>query len=267
MVLSDARTDYQDPVEIPDMEQTQLKELGLASATYQESLVIPFLKASPMLEKLSLPKFKSESTKAITAIMRRYCPKLRDVGIGRAQNRLTDDDVTDLIHSCSVSGLRSFRTHDRVGFGPQAMDRLCANSATLECITIPAIGQKGLKIVQRLLTSCPNLRKFTVSEDFLAISPVPSLLIGELLKEPWVCVKLEVLNIPLAGVCTGVAEGENGNDGQDYHRDLYTQLSKLTRLQELSSSFSIFDNAVCDAPPRFSLESGLDLLEGLKEMR
>ncbi|KAF9102540.1 hypothetical protein BGX27_010966, partial [Mortierella sp. AM989] len=266
-ILDDSETDKQDLIEIPDMEQTQLKELGLESDMMpQESLLISFLKASPKLEKLSLPIFEPESTKTITAIMRRFCPKLRDIDISMAHLGLTDDDITDLIHSCSASGLRSFRTFDRVGFVPQAMDRLCANSATLECIHISTIGQEGLKTVQKLLTSCPNLRKFTVVEDPSTI-PASALQIDELLKEPWICVKLEVLNMPLTGVCTSAAEGENKNDGLDYHRDLYMQLSKLTRLQELSVRFSYFWGGVRGTSPRFSLESGLDLLRGLKYIR
>ncbi|KAF9353794.1 hypothetical protein BGX26_008438 [Mortierella sp. AD094] len=66
----------------------------------------------------------------------------------------------------------------------------------------------------------------------------------------------------------GSIEGEESEDqSRDYHRNLYAQLAKLTRLQELGVGFLLCYERRCKTSPRFSLESGLGILEGFKELR
>ncbi|KAF9353793.1 hypothetical protein BGX26_008437 [Mortierella sp. AD094] len=229
--------DEQNGIDIMEVEQTQLKEFGL-EACFPFDLdihLIPILKASPELEAWVVPNFDLTRTKEITSIIRRYCPKLHDIRLNQWRPTLKDNSVADILDSCrKSSGLRSFRSFGEAGSGFRVIKQLCANSATLVSVRMVMYGLKRFTMVQDILASCPNLREFCVDESAFE---------------------------------GNTGEFAVGEIGEDYHRDLYTQLAKLTRLQELDLDFSLWGELNYAATPRFSLESGLGLLEGLKELR
>ncbi|KAF8976340.1 hypothetical protein BGZ46_008343 [Entomortierella lignicola] len=168
----------------------------------------------------------------------------------------------------------------------------------------------------KLLTLCPSLRILDTalrrSDDYI-LGQFP---VRELLKEPWVCTKLEVFRVVIEKVVGGYTIGEDGNENEvdeyadqdvyaylspysdeeytrrrkqeelenqerrrrrdrvranmvpyDCHREFYTQISKLMRLEELNVGFGRWSGRHCESAPKFSIESGLELLEGLKQLR
>ncbi|KAG0013239.1 hypothetical protein BGZ80_011206 [Entomortierella chlamydospora] len=268
-IIFDGETDEQYRIDTLGIKPTQLKqfELDFTLPPMVELHLIPILEASPELETLLIPTFESASTERIASVLGQCCPKSRDLVHYQMGSKLTDGDIAEIIGSCRASGLRSFcMTSGRHAAGLQVMRRLCANYATLVKIRVDLEGLEPFKFVQELLASCPNLRRLHV-EERVPGNTTGRFAVREILRKPWVCTNLESFSIPLAGIY-GIIEGEeNESQGKDYHRDLYTQLAKLARLQELSVGFLLCYERMCKTSPRFSLKSGLEILEGLKELR
>ncbi|KAF9353789.1 hypothetical protein BGX26_008433 [Mortierella sp. AD094] len=260
----DGESSEESGIEIPEIEQTRLIEFGLDSDYAKIDLyIILILKAAPELETLLMPTFDPTRVGLITSAVRQYCPRIRDLSLGQT---ITDPEVTDIISSCTT-GLRSFAMVNNGGFGLATMKQLFLNNwKSLTSVILEAVGLDQFRMVQDILSSCPNLREFCIDEVFMEENS-GRFAVKEILKKPWVCVKLELFRVPLAGIYGSIGGEESQDQGEDYHRALYIQLAKLSRLQELDVGFSLWSEPICTTMPRFSLESGLELLEGLKELR
>ncbi|KAF9098696.1 hypothetical protein BGX27_000747 [Mortierella sp. AM989] len=269
LITSEKRGYTQDGIDTVMIDRTRLKELELISATFSHDhrYLTLFLKASPELEKWRLPSVNPKVAEEIVAVLRQFCPKLREICLDGASSTLEDNLLAGFIDSCRPSGLRSFRISFPPGkdnFGPQCMGRLCATSTTLEIVRIPVLGSSGLATLQHILSSCPNLRELSVLNDpcYDGIES-EAIFAQDILKQPWITIKLEILRLPL----TDVHAGEGKIQDKDYQLDFIDQLAKLTRLQLLDLTIPIWSNGEPYTSPLFSLQYGLHLLEGLKELR
>ncbi|KAF9353792.1 hypothetical protein BGX26_008436 [Mortierella sp. AD094] len=248
--------------------QTQLKDFRLESFRpfAIDLYLIPILKISPELETLQVPNFDLTSADQLTSIIRRYCPKLCHIGLDQCGYSFTEESIADIIDSCRTSGLRSFYSYVLSGTQLQVMRQLCANGTSLVSVKIVVVGLEQFKMVQEILASCPNLQELSIDENG-DDDDSGNFEVREILKKPWVCTNLELFRIPLSRIYGSIGGEESEDLVKDYHRDLYTQLAKLTRLQELKVDSSIWYKGKCQTSPRFSLESGLELLGELKELR
>ncbi|KAF9169597.1 hypothetical protein BGX21_010156 [Mortierella sp. AD011] len=299
-------------------EQTQLRQLDIDGSTRGGVLefLIPLIKVSSNLERLVLSYRFWGMEAPVAQTIRQNCPRLRHLILDASFTNLSDNKIANLIDSCRTPGLQTFELREPKGFEMLSLQALYEHSATLESVHIPNHHGSISEIVQRLLTQCPNLRVLdTSSKRYDRQQQTPA---EGLLKEPWVCTKLEVFRVVLDGVFGNYpdgdeedneyserdddddgggyispyhelseresnhcaddpyqdeeGEGDEGDEGEylvyyDYHWDLYTQLSRLTRLEELSVGFSLWGGAICESAPQFSLEGGLEMLEGLRQLR
>ncbi|KAG0022983.1 hypothetical protein BGZ80_010671 [Entomortierella chlamydospora] len=294
-------------------EQTQLRQLDIDGSTRGRELefLIPLIKVSSNLERLVLSYRLWGIEAPVAQTIRQNCPRLRHLILDTSFINLSDDKIANLIDSCRTPGLQTFELREPRGFEMLSLQALYGHSATLESVHIPNHHGSISEVVQRLLAECPNLRVLdTSSKRYNRQQQTP---VRGLLKEPWVCTKLEVFRVVLEGVFGNYPDGdeedneysERDDDGggykspyyelsdresnhyagdpyqdeggkgdggaylvyYDYHWDLYTQLSRLTRLKELSVGYSFWEGVTCESAPQFSLEGGLEMLEGLRQLK
>ncbi|KAF9114956.1 hypothetical protein BGX27_009386 [Mortierella sp. AM989] len=270
------RTDEEEQGEAdtPELEQTQLRHLELGSFDFLEEhlLFIPLLKASPELRGLGLPSFQHENTQLVTQVIRDNCPKLTNINLERTHFCLNDDDVAEIIGVCRRSGLRSIQFNR--GLRPNSIAALCSYTTTLGSVKIPAYGPGSVQAALHLLRSCPTLRVLKMLTEELNGRDIGIFSAKDLLEDPWVCMELEIFSIPIVDVFNRTADEHIREDidvghvvHYDYHQQFYTQLSKLTKLQELSVGISRNCLKSTKTSVLFSLESGLAILSELKNMR
>ncbi|KAF8933545.1 hypothetical protein BGZ58_006266 [Dissophora ornata] len=259
-----------------ELERTQLRHLRIECNMHklELALFIPLLKASPDLELLRFPNFEVTTTNLIAQAVKQYCPKLRDIDFHCSSSKLSDQNIADLTATCQ-GRLQSFQLRILGGFGSLSTEALHANSATLEVVKIQASRLGHYSILHYLLTACPKLRVLDTalggSQYDLIKFPAK-----EMVSQPWVCMGLEVFRVPLDEVHDGTeqeshtGEKDNRDSGKkrfDYHLELYQQFAKLTRLQELCVGCIDWYELKRRTQLRFSLESGLETLKELRELR
>ncbi|KAF9358903.1 hypothetical protein BGX26_000688, partial [Mortierella sp. AD094] len=249
-------------------EQTQLRQLEINGSMRGRELefLIPLIKASPNLEKLALFYSFRRMAAPVAQTIRQNCPRLCHLILDGSFKYFPDDEIANLIDSCRTRGLQTFELPEPNGFHELPLQALCGHSATLESVHIPNHRGGISEVVQRLLTQCPNLRVLDTSSKWYDSQQLGQTPVRGLLEEPWVCTKLEVFRVVLGGVF-GKGHGTANIVHYDYHQGLYTQLSRLTRLEELNVGYSHWVGAVYESAPQFSLESGLEMLEGLKQLK
>ncbi|KAF9345511.1 hypothetical protein BGX26_003046 [Mortierella sp. AD094] len=251
-----------------ELKQTKLKHLELRSnlRLKERHYFLPLLRASPALETLVFPSFEEFRTTEIIEIISRNCPKLRDIDLERVSYGLEDNHFADFMDSCRPSGLRSFYIHRNMMLGPKSVAALCSYTTTLEKVGIPALGPNSVAVVLHLLRSCPNMRTIDAFTGRHPVEHLGRFTAKELLKEPWVCLGLEVLCIPIADVYS--SDETEGLDGKyDYHAEFYSQIALLIKLQKLNVGFNCRDRISNKTSPLFSLKSGLEILATLKLLR
>ncbi|KAF9371338.1 hypothetical protein BGX21_005180, partial [Mortierella sp. AD011] len=249
------------------LEQTKLKELRLITNVCDEEHMyfVPFLKASPDLQAVKFPMFKNSKAALILQTINQYCSKLCDIDLRRVSG-LEDGNFADFMSAAQPSGLRKFSAHPKVSMGPKSIAALCSYTTTLQKVRVPAVGQASVTIILHLLRSCPNMRDIDAFSGKHRSGRLGVFATKELLSEPWVCLGLEVLCIPIVDVYSTDETG--GADGKfDYHAELYSQLSQLIKLRKLNVGFNCSDIFSNNTSPLFSFKSGLRTLTTLKMLR
>ncbi len=209
-----------------------------------------------------------------------------------------DDRIADLIRSSRAWTHLSMSFFH--GFGPSSTAALVRHSATLETLVLEECDGFGSEDIQRVLSSCPNLRTFkAMTSNGWDFSSTVYLDASEMVDSPWVCHQLENLKIIITGIArpdlrvdqygeplTGPLH-DGTIQGFDLQRIVYQQLGKLTHLQELwlghdkqdlddednyhrtevEGQWRFIDPDEQFECLEFSLKSGLDLLSGLKDLR
>ncbi|KAG0006720.1 hypothetical protein BGZ80_005164, partial [Entomortierella chlamydospora] len=248
--------------------QTKWKELGLKMETdaYELWCFIPLIKASPNLEVLEFPRIVKDKIPEVTEAIAQSCPKLRDIDLEKLYYGFEDNYMVDIINTCKQSGLRRFIL-SRYGFVlPKWAAAICSYTTTLEIVKIAADGIESVAITLHLLRSCTNMRIIETFTSGLASRDFGRFTAKGLLKEPWVCLGLETLSIPIIQV-HNIDIAESPDEKYDYQMALYSQISQLTRLSRLNLGFRCKVKIDHDTSLLFSLKSGLDTLAGLKSMR
>ncbi|KAF8940682.1 hypothetical protein BGZ58_005218 [Dissophora ornata] len=187
--------------------------------------------------------------------------------------RMEDEDLARLLRQ--MSQLKALAAHGS-RFGPLSLEELLLDNVILSgdrgqrvrCLseTMERLQLHGCKsvtgdMVQLLLTSCPNLRRFSAEKITVA-----DIALGHQGHRGlgWVCYRMAELDIYLEEVDEDLVEG----NAQSLRHHVYSQLAKLTRLRKLNLTYAT-------KPPTggagwrtldLRLKSGLKLLSGLKEL-
>ncbi|KAH7046415.1 hypothetical protein BKA57DRAFT_466421 [Linnemannia elongata] len=261
---------------------------------------LPLLRRCGQLQNLSAHLFTDDSLGKLSSVLRSSCPNLNELTLqcmtGGSQ---ADEQIAMLIQSSGAWKNLSLSFFH--GFGPLTTAALIhQHSTTLETLVLKECDGFCSEDIQTVLSSCVNLRTFqAMTSSGTEFSSTVYLDASEMVDSPWVCLGLENLKL----VITGIARPDLKKDqygrrltgplhdgtiqGYEMQQIVYSQLGKLTRLQELWLGHDIPDlddeenyhPTEVDGQWRyidpdeqfecleFSLRSGLDLLGGLTELR
>ncbi|KAF9332211.1 hypothetical protein BG006_004924 [Podila minutissima] len=126
-------------------------------------------------------------------------------------------------------------------------------------------------LIQRILTTLPNLRYFT--QDFVGkampydevYGPYGKLEIRNLVASPWVCSGLELLCVSLGSRSVADGVDETPQERRDKIRRVYKQLGALTQLKQLMLACDVLDEDLFSssevAELDFTFETGLREME------
>ncbi|KAF9576714.1 hypothetical protein EC968_005487 [Mortierella alpina] len=260
---------------------------------------LPLLRRSTWLRSIHMDLFTEHAMDQLACTLSQYCPKVTDMTVRCSTASPQEDDrIADLIRSSSAWTHLSMSFFH--GFGPFSTAALLKHSATLETLVLEECDGFCSEDIQRVLSSCPNLRTFrAMTSSGRDFSSTVYLDASEMVDSPWVCHRLENLKIIITGIArpdlrfdqygeplTGPLH-DGTIQGFDLQRIVYQQLGKLTRLQELwlghdkqdlddednyhrtevEGQWKFIDPDEQFECLEFSLRSGLDLLSGLKDLR
>ena len=178
-----------------------------------------------------------------------------------------------------------------IDFGPRSMEVLARHAEFLEVFRWMSESRYSMteKFVEQLLCSAPKLKELSVVGHYNTIGGW--LNARKIVNMEWVCLDLEIFQCRIGNIPRPDITRNIGNDPADEHvlegtlqeslelqRQVYTKLAKLTKLRELklglvievrAPEYELGDKTYgkqfdCLA---MTLDSGLDLLKGLKELR
>jgi hypothetical protein len=261
---------------------------------------LPLLRRCSQLQNLSAQLFTDDSLTKLSSVLRLACPDLNELTLqcmtGGSQ---ADEQIALLIQSSRAWKHLSLSFFH--GFGPLSTAALIhQHSTTLETLVFKECDGFCSEDIQTVLSSCVNLRTFqAMTSSGTEFSSTVYLDASEMVDSPWVCLGLEKLKL----VITGIARPDLKKDqygrrlagplhdgtiqGYEMQSIVYSQLGKLTRLQELwlghdtpdlddeenyhptevDGQWRYIDPDEQFECLEFSLRSGLDLLRGLTELR
>lgn len=193
-----------------------------------------------------------------------------------------------------------FNEDRSVRSAPEMVSAIFGQASTLTVLKLDDGGYISSKVIQQLLCTAPNLREFHLLGAMRTkAGPNPCLDAADVVQSEWVCLGLEIFGCAIGGIprpditrwidCEPASEytiDGSYNDSIDFQWRIYTQLARLVKLKSLSLGSPIaefvtdnydeydYDELDREASPlrqfdclAMSLESGLDLLKDLKELR
>ncbi|OAQ25135.1 hypothetical protein K457DRAFT_129237 [Linnemannia elongata AG-77] len=297
-----------------------LKELVI-TGSYKKmgSVRQTFLIRCPNVEVLRIDQLDPYTIVTMPAFLRYACPKLSRLEWTRNTTN-SDNAIAELLQA-SVSGWKVLRLPMMSRFGSLALEALMESVETLEELRIGGCGQLRKNAILDLLCSAKKLRRLESVADGERTEEIIELKLHayEAYKEhvegqmdrTWALgpsvefLQLKLLGVPRPDVWYNQCGGRllDLNEGMDValrfevQQWIYTQLGRLTGVQELVLGITDFDqenltnygvdpalSAILDdtfeellaehdmhlfhySSLEFSLKSGLGLLGGLKELR
>ncbi|KAF9191011.1 hypothetical protein BGZ50_009706 [Haplosporangium sp. Z 11] len=243
----------------------------------------------------------------MAAIMKVHIPNVREIRFSVSYSKpLEDQDLACVLASCRA-GLKALEITCEVKFGELSCAALLKHSATLERFTLNLWPSRRSELLKRILSSCPKLHTFaTLDNKQKMLSLIPSITADDFIDfdqesntlKPWPCEStLKVLKVKI----TKAPRPEPGAQATDIpeeeliQRQICERLSRFANLEELwlghlayeageidddwdSKYQDLFDRMeaeICAEDkgdhqyycPQMSLDSGLEQLETLKELR
>ncbi|KAG0306251.1 hypothetical protein BGZ98_002717 [Dissophora globulifera] len=212
--------------------------------------------------------------------------------------KFSDDALANLLRRCSRGcggvGLRrvvvlnsddcSCWRFDEFDFGKKSVEALKDHFPTLEVFRAEA-ARFSSKDIQGLLCSSPRLKVFNILPKDRRLSVDHSFLCldaNDASQADWACTSLVVFGCPIVGIHRNneccVLKEEDQKKSAALHNGVYSQLGRLTHLEELRMGIP-YDSENLNYHRHdkkydrqydclsMSLESGLGLLSGLKNLR
>ncbi|KAF9547308.1 hypothetical protein EC957_008657 [Mortierella hygrophila] len=260
------------------------------------------LRAHLHLKSLRIVIFDTESAQLLIGELRNGLPSLANIHIDRYFGDMRDQDLASIFSACRA-GWRSINAPRIDKLAAEAIVQHCPTMEELSLKRAPL----SSKHMQQILSSSPRLRSFItlINEDnslpyidasqILALDFIDADSSSDSLR-PWACestltvLRVKILGIPRPDI-TKTYSGrplEDGmvlpedyvGQGQDIGRRVYERLARFTRLERLELGHEDRDVYYAGRKIRglddigrqytcleMSLKSGLQMLEGLKQLR
>lgn len=256
--------------------------------------------AGPSLKSLRLERLSLYEAQGLSQVVRDHCPNLKHLLI-MTDNKIDKNGLTllldalapaqspqrkTLIQGCDsgtptkpdslvqasprTGGLFNFQGH-ALTLPDFLIHRLFGNHyATLDFLDLSR--SQGIKseTIQQILCRCPNLRVLDMASEHLTLE-TKDIVFGE----PWICHKLEILQVEIASSAppydnAPLISDDKDDQGSDtaqwteieMQRQVLAQIGSFTRMQELMIGGSHGRSMDLTLG-----EGGLELLSGLKRMR
>ncbi|KAG0317115.1 hypothetical protein BGZ97_005895 [Linnemannia gamsii] len=221
-----------------------------------------------------------------------YCPptfpQLTSVWIDGVHNG-EEDDLADFLDLCTaglkevVYGLRDDKWQ-AFQFGFTAAEALTKHAATLEVFRLEGDYRSDGDPIDHLLCSLPNLKELSFVGNCVH-DRGGFMNAREIVSSEWVCTNLEVFGCGINSIFRPELEEEIANESKsakeesrqrsiDLQRQIYSQLARFTKLRKLSLGFPAEELMYFSKEQyrqrdglAMTLESGLDLLKGLKDLQ
>ncbi|KAG0208158.1 hypothetical protein BGX28_000773 [Mortierella sp. GBA30] len=260
---------------------------------------LPLLRRSTQLVTIHMDLFTDRAMEKLASTLKHYCPQITEMTLRCSTGGPQEDGrVAELIGSSLAWKHLSMSFFH--GFGPLSTTALIKHSITLETLVLEECDGFSSEDIQTVLSSCPNLRTFrAMTSNGRDFSSTVYLDANEMVDSPWVCHRLENLKLVITGIARPDLRVDQYGEpltgplhdgiiqGFELQRIVYRQLGQLTRLQELwlghdkqdlddeenyhrtevEGQWRFIDPDEQFECLEFSLRSGLDLLDGLKDLR
>ncbi|KAG0236854.1 hypothetical protein BGW41_000325 [Actinomortierella wolfii] len=257
----------------------KLKKLSITFANMHQSrlpFIFTLLQLCPELQTLVVPDNPSSTLPTLEHILHYDLRQLTslDLTYYGFSVPLDDASLARIVRAIHANQLRTFKTWGAYNY-ETFLSLAEHHSQSIRVIDMSGYrGYVSSKGVQRVLSTCPNLESFKTG----AYDPRRGFLLAEdIVQSEWVCNNLQVLEVPIGGVCR-FAPGEkcpqHPTETQPevrcraIQRGVYRQLGKLQWLRELD--VHMFNNSTIEGPQlatlEWSLASGLDETRNLKHL-
>ncbi|GJJ68698.1 hypothetical protein EMPS_01044 [Entomortierella parvispora] len=153
---------------------------------------------------------------------------------------ISDGDIALILNA--IPRIEKF-TVARSNFGPQSIVALRRHFPTLKDFNIQYNMSASSKIVQEVLSSCPNLLSLCADE----------IEYEDLIQQPWICRSLRLLDV-----------GFRAGEANAHQKEVYRKLAELTELEWLSIGSP--DLEIEGGQMDLTLEAGLDALKTLTKL-
>ncbi|KAG0230657.1 hypothetical protein B0O80DRAFT_463020 [Mortierella sp. GBAus27b] len=248
-----------------------LKNLSLTLEPVRSQLEL--IRRCPKLDTLTCYIHESDPSLVhdICEVFRTTCPFIENLEL-RTGGSMSDEDLSRILDS--LRRLTCLNIPES-NFGEMAF-RSLVRHPFLEKLHLKDAKNLSSKLIQQIMTSCPNLTEFSGtrleacdivgfvkgSEDADETDKGVTREEEEARKHPppqdWVCTKLTYLYISIRGL-----EGKP----REWHRRIFRQLGKLNQLRNLDIDSTISDgDERCRDGLDFRPEAGLDEMAGLKQL-
>ncbi|KAF9906561.1 hypothetical protein EC991_000503 [Linnemannia zychae] len=208
-------------------------------------------------------------------------PQLRSVELIGAVG--SDIEIARFLRRGSPAGWKQiiFRAnHPEISprFGKESAKEVLKHAATLEVLRVEGAWCLSSTEIQELLCGLPKLKEiYVIGAVQLYVPPDPELKASDLVASRWACKNLEVFGCSIGDIPRPKPKTKGYQQSIDLQRQVCAQLGRLHKLRELilRSPYPIYS---ARNPQRsyehqshsclaLSLESGLDLLHNLKDLR
>jgi hypothetical protein len=243
-------------------------------------------------------KFRSEVYEVLRTFLP-FCPptfqQLTSAEFECSLEFVYDADIAQFINLSSAEWRRlvfreSIRPKLGIEFGPKSFEALFKHAKSLEIFRMETRNSTAEKNIDRLLCTAPKLKELYLSGNYETILG-GWLDARVIVNSEWVCADLEVFhcrigNIPRPDITRTIARKSASKhvkrgtkeESVGLQRQIYSKLARLTKLQELRLGLQMDTKSAdyfrgnkefwrqydCLA---MTVESGLDLLKGLKDLR
>ncbi|KAF9900046.1 hypothetical protein EC991_007962 [Linnemannia zychae] len=252
-----------------------------------------FLRQCDKLDTIRLDQLDLWAMISIPLALQRFCPNLVHLDWRKGNHRPASDTSLAMLLSSTIAGWRVLELPEMQHFGPIAFETFNRKAVeTIEVLCVDGWGKLGVEEFLEILCSAKRLRRLegapqermsATTKVFVVDTNKAYIRHQEQEKESggspcfWALgSSMEFLQLKITGVPRlDVIYDQDGGvlvkqfaepslaRQYDVQRWIYTQLGRMTGLKELLLGTKKYNYASLE----FSLESGLELLAGLKELR
>ncbi|KAK3848397.1 MAG: hypothetical protein J3R72DRAFT_484616 [Linnemannia gamsii] len=271
--------------------------LESGSEAWQDSLSRALKTSGHLVQSLKLRSMGKGDLHSFLECCPSTFPQLTSAGIEGSEDSGEDKDIARFIELCSVGWKKlvfrkteGAKSQGHFSFRHQAFEALCKHTSTLEIFRIEFRSTLGCDQTNHLLCSAPNLKELYFAWNW-EYNYGGWMNASGIVQSDWICHNLEVFacqigEIPRPDITRYIYDREadsftypgSRQRSIELQRQVYSKLAKLTKLRELRLGFvldtthlsygredaEIYRQYDCLA---MTLESGLDLLKGLQNLR